>query len=226
MEMDPFRDSSPEYYSEPSEAETALDADLESPALTAPDGWSEDTPDSQRVELSPQGKALADAVLDPDRSRALYDASPVAWLRGAIGVDTARDPFSVSDAELAERYTEGGFAEWDPQVVQSVRDYLQAKGHLISRQEAIDTPADENETPPAEDEASAADQQHMGPPDIAETGLSEEDYDLVYPANPDGEYYAVGYTDDITDQEIADMRRRDPSYPPRDVFGPEREQEV
>lgn len=84
----------------------------------------------ERVELPYSDETLDAAVRDPEASRLLYGHDPVLWLRGAIGVDTERGASFVTDRELAERHSEGGFAEWDPRVAQTVRDYLTDLGFL------------------------------------------------------------------------------------------------
>jgi hypothetical protein len=73
---------------------------------------------------------LLDAVLDPDVSLALLLRNPVLWARCAIGADIGRGASSISDRELAVRYSGGGFAEWDPRVAQAVRDYLHEIGYI------------------------------------------------------------------------------------------------
>jgi hypothetical protein len=84
----------------------------------------------ERIELPYSDETLEAAVHDPEVSRRLYEHDPVLWLRGAIGVDTERGASFVTDRELAERHSEGGFAEWDPKVAQTVRDYLTDRGFL------------------------------------------------------------------------------------------------
>jgi hypothetical protein len=63
--------------------------------------------------------------------RRLYEASPVGWLRGAVALDTGRGASEISDAELAERYTNGGFMEWDPRVAKVTRLMLKQRGLII-----------------------------------------------------------------------------------------------
>lgn len=58
----------------------------------------------------------------------LYWENPTLWVRAAIGVETGRDTSDVSDYELAGRYNDGGFAEWDPRVADAVRAYLKSVG--------------------------------------------------------------------------------------------------
>lgn len=83
-----------------------------------------------RVELPFDDETLQAAVTNTEGSRALYNHNPVLWVRSAIGVDTERGASFVTDRELAERYSDGGFAEWDPNVAQSVRNYLHDKGFI------------------------------------------------------------------------------------------------
>ena len=85
---------------------------------------------AERIELPYSDETLDFAVRDPEASRGLYEHDPVLWLRGAIGVETERGASFVTDRELAECHSKGGFAEWDPKVAQTVRDYLTARGYL------------------------------------------------------------------------------------------------
>ena len=82
----------------------------------------------ERVVLPYSDENLRDAVLDQEGSRAVYEHDPVLWLRGAIGVDTERGASEVTDHELAEKLVNGGFAEWDPDVVKAVKARLDAVG--------------------------------------------------------------------------------------------------
>ncbi len=83
-----------------------------------------------RIELPYSDKELEAIVCDPEASHHLLRDDPVLWLRCAIGVDTERGASCITDYELAVRHSEGGFAEWDPQVAQAARDYLTARGFI------------------------------------------------------------------------------------------------
>jgi hypothetical protein len=101
---------------------------------SGPSGYEEPV---DRIELPYSDESLQAAVLDTEMSRILYDREPVLWLRSTIGVDTERGASLITDRELAERHSEGGFAEWDPKVAQSVRDYLTSRGFLGLRGSAL-----------------------------------------------------------------------------------------
>ena len=80
---------------------------------------------SERFERSP-----SDTIEATD---ALYWSNPELWVRAAIGAETDRSASEISDYELADRYNDGGFAEWDPRVAQAVRDYLKSVGFIDLR---------------------------------------------------------------------------------------------
>ena len=63
----------------------------------------------------------------------LFWSDPVLWIRAAIGVETDRTVSEIDDHELANRYNDGGFAEWDPRVAQAVRGYLRSIGFIDLR---------------------------------------------------------------------------------------------
>ncbi len=63
----------------------------------------------------------------------LYWSNPELWVRAAIGAESNRGASEISDIELANRYNEGGFAEWDPRVAQAVLDYLKSVGYIDLR---------------------------------------------------------------------------------------------
>jgi len=75
-------------------------------------------------------KCLADSVEATDD---LFWGNPELWVRAAIGAETGRTASEISDHELADRYNDGGFAEWDPRVAQAVRDYLRSVGFINLR---------------------------------------------------------------------------------------------
>ena len=83
---------------------------------------------AERVELPYDDQTLKAAVQDHEGSRLILEHSPVLWMRAAIGAETNRGASYITDRELADRHMEGGFAEWDPQVAQSVSQYLQDQG--------------------------------------------------------------------------------------------------
>lgn len=80
---------------------------------------------SERFERNP-----SDTVKATD---ALYWSNPELWVRVAIGVETNRTASEISDHELADRYNDGGFVEWDPRVARAVRDYLRSVGFIDLR---------------------------------------------------------------------------------------------
>jgi hypothetical protein len=84
----------------------------------------------ERIELPYSDESLEEAVRDPEVRQLLYEHDHVLWLRAVIGVDTERGASLITDRELAERHSEGGFAEWDPKAAQTVRDYLTDRGFL------------------------------------------------------------------------------------------------
>lgn len=94
---------------------------------SGPGGYEEPV---ERIALPYEDEVLEAAVLDQEGSRSLYEASPVLWIRAAIGVDTERGASYITDRELAERHSEGGFAEWDPKVAHTVAQYLHDKGFI------------------------------------------------------------------------------------------------
>ncbi|HEX7632966.1 MAG TPA: hypothetical protein VF401_01420 [Candidatus Saccharimonadales bacterium] len=90
----------------------------------------------ERMELPYEDAVLEAAVLDPETSRAMHAEDPVLWVRSAIGVDTGRGASYVTNRELAEAHSEGGFAEWDPRAAAAVADYLHNKGFIGLRRAA------------------------------------------------------------------------------------------
>lgn len=68
------------------------------------------------------------SILDEEASRVLFEANPITWLRGAIGVDTQRGASEITDRELLAKYVEGGRFEWNPYVAKSVGSYLKNQG--------------------------------------------------------------------------------------------------
>ena len=94
------------------------------------DGYSEPAKSDEMDKLLIDDGVLHNAVLDPEVSLALLLHDPVLWLRSTIGVETGRGASSITDSELAELHSAGGFAEWDPKVAQAVRDYLRKKGYI------------------------------------------------------------------------------------------------
>ena len=82
----------------------------------------------EKPQLSRQDLLIRASILNPEDSKTLFEANPVAWIRGAIGVDTERGASEISDRELFLRYIEGGKVEWDRTVVKSVRRYLKGRG--------------------------------------------------------------------------------------------------
>jgi hypothetical protein len=81
--------------------------------------------ESERFERNP-----TDTVEATDE---LYWSNPKLWVQTAIGVETNRIASEVSDHELADRYNDGGFAEWDPRIAQAVRDHLTSIGFIDLR---------------------------------------------------------------------------------------------
>lgn len=93
---------------------------------SGPSGYSS----SERPQLSPIDRKIAAAINDPEASAILLEENPIAWIKGAIAVNTERGASQVSNSELLVRYMEGGSVEWDPQVAASVRQYLRRMGFL------------------------------------------------------------------------------------------------
>lgn len=85
-----------------------------------------ESPEQRRTRL--EDERIRSTILDPEASADLFNADPIAWLKGAIGVDTERGASEVSDRELMGRYVEGGRFEWDPLVAKRVASYLKSKG--------------------------------------------------------------------------------------------------
>lgn len=61
-----------------------------------------------------------------------FNIDGVIWLKGAIALDTDRDPSQVSNTELARRYYAGGRFEWDPKIVKQVKRYLKTLGFYVT----------------------------------------------------------------------------------------------
>lgn len=93
-------------------------------------GSSDFEPQEARVELPVDDETLERVVLKPEQSRVLYEHDPVLWIRAAIGADTGRGASAITNRELAERHSEGGFAEWDPHISHAVAQYLRRHGFL------------------------------------------------------------------------------------------------
>ncbi|MBI4033398.1 hypothetical protein HY379_00160 [Candidatus Saccharibacteria bacterium] len=94
---------------------------------SGPSGFESQEP---RVELPVDDKTLEATVLDPEQSRHLYEHDPVLWIRAAVGVDTGRAASAITNIELAERHSAGGFAEWDPHISYAVAQYLRQHGFV------------------------------------------------------------------------------------------------
>lgn len=84
------------------------------------------------VESDPEAERrdalIASALRNPEASNDLFIASPIDWLKGAIGLVTQRRVSKVSDRELMVRYVEGGKYEWDPELAKRVAAYLKSQG--------------------------------------------------------------------------------------------------
>lgn len=94
---------------------------------------SEKMPGNHSIERVMPPLGLEDAIIrthtrDPEAATILYQADPVTWLKGAIGLDTGRGASEITDRELMIRYVGGGRFEWDPQVAKKVASYLKDQG--------------------------------------------------------------------------------------------------
>jgi hypothetical protein len=85
----------------------------------------------ESVALPYSDEELMTAVLDDEGTRALYDTSPVLWVRSAIAVGSERKPSDVTDKELVTRLMDGGIEDWDPALTYPLTDYLQGQGFFI-----------------------------------------------------------------------------------------------
>ncbi|MHB1864879.1 MAG: hypothetical protein ACYCPS_01785 [Candidatus Saccharimonadales bacterium] len=85
----------------------------------------------ERIFLPYPDEELMAAVVDIEGSKALFDTSPVLWVRSAIAVGSEKKPSDVTDEELVARLLEKGLSEWDPVLTQPLTDYLQDQGFFI-----------------------------------------------------------------------------------------------
>jgi hypothetical protein len=85
-----------------------------------------ESPEVARVRL--EDARIRAALGSPESNRALFEESPVLWIKGSIGFDTERGKSEVSDRELMVRLVEYGRYEWDPLIVRSVVTYLHSLG--------------------------------------------------------------------------------------------------
>ena len=85
-----------------------------------------ESPEAARIRL--EDARIRAALHNPESNRALFEESPVSWIKGSVGVDTERGQSEVSDRELMIRLVEYGRYEWDPLIVKSVITYLHSLG--------------------------------------------------------------------------------------------------
>ena len=71
------------------------------------------------------------AVLDIEGTKALYETSPVLWVRSAIAAGSERRPSDINDKELVARLLDGGLDNWAPSLTDSMTDYLRGQGFFI-----------------------------------------------------------------------------------------------
>ncbi len=84
----------------------------------------------ERVVLPYDDETLAKAITSPEIEKRLLEQEPVLWLRAVIAAATGRGASEVTNYELAQRHSAGGFAEWDPHVAQAVARYLTDCGFI------------------------------------------------------------------------------------------------